>query len=395
MAIILNPITTAVLSEAEVDAPEYAHMPFKYVIDKDNFISLTSKFTGGRYVKSYVGSLNGKKLPDDEIHYLTNGKFPMEFFYRIEQFFRDVMAMPGFAGNYEAQVFIIDRGGRGEYEIVVPHQRVSQASVSYRIEDELQEGDIIVMDIHSHNTMGAFWSGTDNADDAKNTWVSGVFGTLNKKTTFKFRFNDGMGNHYDLELEDVFEVEGAPQYSSPKEWLDKVQATSSVYGKRQFSGSQGYSPYGQKQQWQKDLEEARSPASAEDLDVSALMSMSDEEYDAHVAAENGGQGEDDLGKLLNGGGYQNGSLLGFDETSEDEVYEEMAAWVSAYDQGGQTDELLRCLEFMVKNPNSPTQNKYHSNVIGIAKEILDTIDCDDQEYLINAVSSLKGNYHVQ
>ena len=41
------------------------------------------------------------------------------------------------------------------------------------------------MDIHSHNTMGAFWSGTDNADEKETR----LFGVLGKITSILLNIN--------------------------------------------------------------------------------------------------------------------------------------------------------------------------------------------------------------
>lgn len=217
MSIIINPITTVLLNHTEVDDPKYNHFMFKYVLEKDLTLTSTSVMTGGRFIKKYIANLAGKKLPADEIQPLVNGvKIPIIIMHQIHKFFIDVMKLHS---GSEAQAFVVMRDG--EYKILIPEQTVSGTAVTYDLTKELLPGDIIVMDIHSHNSMAAFWSGTDNRDDNKNTWISGVFGKVNTKLEYKFRFSDATGSHYDLDIKDIFEE--AAEVSIPAEWVSNVK----------------------------------------------------------------------------------------------------------------------------------------------------------------------------
>jgi hypothetical protein len=95
-----------------------------------------------------------------------------------------------------------------EYVVHVPEQTVSKASVNYDATKNLSEVDseryIFVYEVHSHNTMGAFWSGTDNADE-KDTRFYGVLGNLDKETIGeKYRYMI-MGKEVEVKKEHIFD----------------------------------------------------------------------------------------------------------------------------------------------------------------------------------------------
>lgn len=85
------------------------------------------------------------------------------------------------------------------YTIVRPRQDVTGASVSYDRPDRL------VVDIHSHSTMPAFFSHTDTHDDDAGFKVSIVIGHLDKVPQVRIRL--GIYGYYRdfLNWEDVFE----------------------------------------------------------------------------------------------------------------------------------------------------------------------------------------------
>lgn len=79
------------------------------------------------------------------------------------------------------------------------------------------------------NSMGAFFSGTDDADDKKGCWFAGVAGHLDKDTCqVKFRFTN-FGEFRDMTLDAIFEpdpVTGTGLVVYPEvnaEWMAKVK----------------------------------------------------------------------------------------------------------------------------------------------------------------------------
>ena len=229
MATIINMITTVFLNRTELASGEYDRFPFKYILEDNGTITYLTKLTAGRLVESTEASIPGLGVnktapsPKDSIQPLAYGTMiPGEMFHQIKQFFLDVMDMG--PSTYEAQVFIVWSEVTKEYRIVVPKQKVSAAAVRYDIGEMLSDTDVIICDIHSHNDMSAFFSGTDNKDDKKNPWISGVFGKLSSTFEHKFRFNDGAGRHFPMEASEVFYF-GTP-FTTPKEWLDQVEIST-------------------------------------------------------------------------------------------------------------------------------------------------------------------------
>ena len=63
---------------------------------------------------------------------------------------------------------------------------VGRGHVHYRI-DDLREGEVLAVDLHSHGLHGAFWSAKDDRDD-NGVRVCGVFGNLDRaRPTARFR----------------------------------------------------------------------------------------------------------------------------------------------------------------------------------------------------------------
>ncbi len=233
MAQFINPITTVFLNRDELATGAYDDFPFKYILEPDGTIMYESDMSAGRSVKSVESKIPGLATnkaiaaPKADIQHLAHGvKIPGEFFEQIRQFFLDVMDKG--PSTYEAQAFVIWNETSREYRIIIPKQEVSAAAVRYDIGDLLSDDDVIIMDIHSHNDMGAFYSGTDDNDDKTNSWISGVFGKLSTRMEHVFRFNDGCGRNWPLKKEEIF-TEVANRFATPSEWLDQVTLDAPRY----------------------------------------------------------------------------------------------------------------------------------------------------------------------
>lgn len=120
---------------------------------------------------------DSNKLPNAFFD-LTYGKIPNDILQQVVAFFREIMKRHN---NAEAFVQIYWDLQDEKYVVHIPKQRVSGAAVRYDAEENLNVVDkkryIFVYECHSHNSMPAFWSGTDDADE-KELRVYGVFGHL-------------------------------------------------------------------------------------------------------------------------------------------------------------------------------------------------------------------------
>ncbi|MDD3412553.1 MAG: hypothetical protein PHY47_00990 [Lachnospiraceae bacterium] len=143
---------------------------------------------------------------------LAYGKIPESILNQIIAFFKAVMAKHSGSEAFCQVYWDIQES---KYMIHVPKQQVSGAAVRYDATlnlDKIEpERYVFVYECHSHNSMGAFWSGTDNADE-NDLRVYGVFGRLNTdKWEHKHRTIVGK-EEIDCGLDLVFDVKPEPTY---------------------------------------------------------------------------------------------------------------------------------------------------------------------------------------
>lgn len=100
-----------------------------------------------------------------------------------------------------------------------PEQTATKVSVDTKIDDRFMSDRYIhYMDIHSHNTMSAFFSPVDDRDE-KATRLYTVIGKLNEHNPeIKTRISNG-GKFLNIDPAQVFEI---ADFSFPKEWEDNV-----------------------------------------------------------------------------------------------------------------------------------------------------------------------------
>lgn len=188
---------------------------------------------GNRYVRCKVDHLPARYKDIEEhltamhtevkeaIKFLPEGagKIPFEMWDQIVEFFRQVMKIK--SSEVEAHAWILWSEEKGYY-ISIPKQVVSKASVGYTWDStSVPAGSIVILDVHSHNTMGAFFSGTDNNDDKDKLYYTAVVGKLtadNYEWAMRFNLRD---KKFQAKLEDVFDMEKTVEI--PKDWLDQVE----------------------------------------------------------------------------------------------------------------------------------------------------------------------------
>jgi len=124
---------------------------------------------------------------------------------------------------------------KDNFKLNIPDQIVSVASIKYNYNEDIELSDryIRYLQIHSHNTMPAFFSKTDNADEAfTNLCYYGVVGKISKESTFYnidmiFRIWNGI-NFVNVDLNNVFDINFASYKLSQNQIqkLNKVIETS-------------------------------------------------------------------------------------------------------------------------------------------------------------------------
>lgn len=222
---VLVPHISCVVTEGELPEAVQAKYGEIYVLSgKGIFKQIRLK--GGRTIRFQVESIPGYvSALTEEMNFLPAGKIPFDMLEQLIEFFKSVMTIK--KCDLEAMAHILWSPEEG-YHIAVPNQTISKASVTYDWTDYLKPNDIIVLDIHSHNTMGAFFSGTDNNDDKKIIAYSGVVGQLDKPTpALVWRFNINERNR-PATMEEIFDVPKKEVSINP-EWMEKVK-TGPAYG---------------------------------------------------------------------------------------------------------------------------------------------------------------------
>lgn len=203
--------------------------------------------TSGGYSFHSLGSIKGlpkkiEALPSKLIptfSHLPGGKIPIGLLSQILSFFMDY----ALKGSDEAIAHILWNTLTSEYEVGVPTQKVSAAAANF-VYDDIKPHHVIVVDIHSHNYMSSFWSGTDDKDDAKGVWLSGVFGNVGTNPSCSWRYSY-LGNFIETNHDEIFDspfdtVNLLEEY--PKEWNDKVTVRPTMpplLGNRHPYGSYG------------------------------------------------------------------------------------------------------------------------------------------------------------
>lgn len=143
-------------------------------------------------------------------------KIPAHIFSKIMGFFKSISDEL----HYEVLVHILYDTEEKEYIIKVPKQRISHAAVNSEADEPYPERYIHVMDIHSHNTMPAVFSETDN-DDEKETRLYAVAGRFDR-TFPEITVRAGCaGKFIYLPPEEVFEGNFFGDF--PKEWKESIQ----------------------------------------------------------------------------------------------------------------------------------------------------------------------------
>lgn len=153
-------------------------------------------------------------------------KIPGGFLDATVKLFRGIMLK---MGNSESMIQIFWDTEKKEFFHYVPEQYVSGVSIKF-VHNEAYQSDsryVWVIDIHSHNTMSAFFSGGDDRDE-KSTRIFGVLGQLNKED-FAHKFRAGCnGRYYDLKLEDIFDLENKTEVKIDDEDIKKVKPLSEM-----------------------------------------------------------------------------------------------------------------------------------------------------------------------
>lgn len=265
------------------------------------------KLSNGRHARIKVKSLpvipglkEESHIVEESLNFLPAGKIPYDYFEQLSSFFRQVMKLK--KAEYEAHAWILWSKEKG-YFISVPKQSVSKASVSFSYDDDsLPPGSVIVVDLHSHNTMGAFYSSTDNNNDKSGIYYSGVIGKITDKDfEYVIRFNlyeDKM----ECKLEDIFEMPEEKVAKVPQEWMDKIEVKSFAGSGKMAGGRMGSLDPKTPSLWEqygKRAESSKYPWETEDEDevAAAMMLNMGDPGEVYVRGETDEVAAENLGHM--------------------------------------------------------------------------------------------------
>lgn len=196
--------------------PKGQEKPISYVLTKNGIYEVRKNKIGMLAIKINKCT----NFPDYTVKEgitLNVPKIPIQLLNQIVGFFKEIDK----THKAEAYVQILFNPKKKEYTVSVPEQNVSGAHVDYKHDNNVYKDSILVMDIHSHNTMGAFFSGTDDKDEQRDQ-LYGVIGNIEKQEPdMKFRMCCG-GKHHDLDMEQLFDIPGKT-YDFPEEWMGQIK----------------------------------------------------------------------------------------------------------------------------------------------------------------------------
>lgn len=143
-------------------------------------------------------------------------KIPYKTLSEIIAFFKSYVDRDG---AVEALAYIYWSFADSRYYVHVPKQVVGKARVDSTLPDIDEEKFILVMEIHSHNTMPGFFSSTDDSDE-KATRLYTVVGSMDKVfPEIRTRMSCG-GKFVEINPEEVFEgFDGV----FPENWKEAVE----------------------------------------------------------------------------------------------------------------------------------------------------------------------------
>ena len=126
----------------------------------------------------------------------------------------------------EVLVHVLYDPESGEYVVRVPRQTVTKTRVYAEITEPYPDQWLHVMDIHSHNTMEAVFSATDNADE-RETRLYAVIGRLDQpQPDITVRAACG-GSFIPVALKQVFDVQ-ANGYPYPADWDAQILSLNEI-----------------------------------------------------------------------------------------------------------------------------------------------------------------------
>lgn len=197
-----------------IDMPQALHKPINYVMAKNGCFEMRDTPLGRMTIRVEEEIAGLTSVLEEGIE-LDIPLIPGRILTTVVKFFRAV-----YHEKHGAEAFlqIFYHPHEEEFFLHCPRQQVSGALVRFERDPELEANAILVMDIHSHNSMPAFFSSIDNEDE-KEDRLYGVVGCVHQRLPhLSFRMGVA-GRFVELEGRSLFD-EAEPAMNFPQTWLD-------------------------------------------------------------------------------------------------------------------------------------------------------------------------------
>lgn len=230
----------AFVFDNENDSPDQIEEPLCFLLGKDGwYVKRTNQFyTSVTKVKEADAFGEIKET----VSYMTP-KIPENLFMMVQSFFKAVYD----EHKSEACVLLYHNLESAQWVFSVPDQKVSSGGVDYdegrgvkivneagEILDEVPEGFTKLGSIHSHASMGAFHSGTDDGDEFNFDGLHITIGSFSSTSpSYSCRWIIS-GKEAKIEIGDVVEMRGA---TFPEEITKLVKKNTTTVGTRVVGGT--------------------------------------------------------------------------------------------------------------------------------------------------------------
>lgn len=199
------------------NVPQNCSKKVIYVLDGDGLWEIRKSPVAVFTTLLHEFSIPGLKSGIREDGFSLNvPKIPISFFETIISFFKKIYE------KHSSEVFVqcFYDFNKKEFILFCPEQKVGLASVKYERDLKFEQNKILVFEVHSHASMSAFFSGTDNKDEKSD----GFFGVVGKLNNFypEVIFSCVVGgNRKEISIDDIFDIERDDNF--PKDWINKIK----------------------------------------------------------------------------------------------------------------------------------------------------------------------------
>ena len=206
---------TITIAEKDKDPKTY---PDGYIIAGDGFYEKTTNGWISHMTKvDTIPDL--PEMKDSTFLVLKMPKIPFGIILDAWDFFRAVST------KYKGEAIVLLTYDEKTYGLVAPKQEVSGASLSYKTEDCKN----VVGTIHSHNTMSAFHSGTDDKDEEKMDGIHLTLGNVMESFPSISCSATKNGERFMFRVDSLFKMDDVTRTLNMEESIKQVDEKKHAY----------------------------------------------------------------------------------------------------------------------------------------------------------------------